>query len=502
MDDAKATSGESGRSYKRLFLNTLTFAIGSFGSKLLVLILVPLYTSSLTPGEYGTVDLITQTANLLIPIFTLTVSEAALRFGLDARELSSRREVYTLCLRILTVGLFALLLVMPAISMLGYLEGYAPLLYIYVWTSSLRQLNMTFVRAVEKVRLFALDGVLCTLTMLLLNILFLPGLKLGILGYLLAIILSDALSSVFLFFAGGLYRFVGLKIDRGQLRPMLKYCVPMIPATVLWLVTSVSDHFMVTYFHGEELNGILVVAYKIPMILTTVFTMFSQAWNMSAISENSSSERERFYTDIFSMSCSFMFILAAGILLFIKPVLWLWVDGEYFIAYKYAPILTVATVFTCFNVFLGSVYIAQKKTKHTFYTSLAAGLSNIVLNLLMIPRFGIFGAATATLISYLGAFLYRLIDTRRLIRFDYSRPRLIISTLLILIMSVIVALDFSAGLRYGLLAALFLAVTAVNIGELIRVALIVAPERIKNRLKPLGRLISRQGGLEDKNGRA
>ena len=197
MDDAKTTSGESGRSYKRLFLNTLTFAIGSFGSKLLVLILVPLYTSSLTPGEYGTVDLITQTANLLIPIFTLTVSEAALRFGLDARELSSRREVYTLCLRILTVGLFALLLVMPAISMLGYLEGYAPLLYIYVWTSSLRQLNMTFVRAVEKVRLFALDGVLCTLTMLLLNILLLPGLKLGILGYLLAIILSDALSSVF-----------------------------------------------------------------------------------------------------------------------------------------------------------------------------------------------------------------------------------------------------------------------------------------------------------------
>ena len=98
--------------------------------------------------------------------------------------------------------------------------------------------------------------------------------------------------------------------------------------------------------------------------------------------------------------------------------------------------------------------------------------------------------------------MYRLIDTRRLIRFDYSRPRLIISTLLILIMSVIVALDFSAGLRYGLLAALFLAVTAVNIGELIRVALIVAPERIKNRLKPLGRLISRQGGLEDKNGRA
>ena len=85
MDDAKATSGESGRSYKRLFLNTLTFAIGSFGSKLLVLILVPLYTSSLTPGEYGTVDLITQTANLLIPILTLNVSEAALRFGLDAR---------------------------------------------------------------------------------------------------------------------------------------------------------------------------------------------------------------------------------------------------------------------------------------------------------------------------------------------------------------------------------------------------------------------------------
>lgn len=166
---------------------------------------------------------------------------------------------------------------------------------------------------------------------------------------------------------------------------MLRYCAPMMPATILWLVTSVSDHFIIGLFHGKFLTGINAVAYKIPMIITTVFTMFSQAWNMSAIAENSSADREGFYTDVFRINQSFMYLMSAGILLLNKPITRVWIDEKYFEAYRYSPILIVATVFTCFNVFLGSVYIAEKKTKHTFYTSLAAGVINIVLNFLLIP---------------------------------------------------------------------------------------------------------------------
>ena len=81
------------QSYLKLFSNTIVFAIGSFGSKLLVILLVPLYTAALSPDEFGTVDLIAQTANILIPIFSLSAADAALRFGLDTKAPDKLKKI-------------------------------------------------------------------------------------------------------------------------------------------------------------------------------------------------------------------------------------------------------------------------------------------------------------------------------------------------------------------------------------------------------------------------
>ena len=265
---------DSRSSYKKLFSNTLIFALGSFGSKLLVLILVPLYTACLSPDQYGTVDLIAQTANILIPIITLSAADAALRFALETKDEIRLAKIYSSLLGVVLCGFALLAVLYPIYSKFAYLDGYALLLLIYVCTASLKQLNSTFVRALEKVKLFAFDGILTTLAMLLLNILFLIVFKWSTVGYLLAIILSDLLSSVFLFFAAKLWRFISFKKpDFALLKDMLRYSAPLIPTTLLWLVTSISDRFIITYFHGEYLNGINSIAYKIPTILTTIFTI-------------------------------------------------------------------------------------------------------------------------------------------------------------------------------------------------------------------------------------
>ena len=428
----------SNQSYKKLFSNTIIFAIGSFGSKLLVLILVPLYTAALSTAEYGSADLIAQTANILLPIFTLSVSEAALRFGLDAKTADQRRTIYTTCLGVVFAGLGIMAAIFPLLSKLDFLRGNSLILYIYVWTASLKQLNATYVRSLEKVRLFAFDGILTTLEMIIFNLIFLLGFKWGVTGYLLAIILSDFCSSVFLFFAGGLWRHVRPRsFSLSSLKEMLRYCAPLVPTTLLWLITSISDRFIIVYFHGEAMNGINTVAYKLPTIITTIFTMFSQAWNMSAIQENGSEGREEFYTKVFRLNQSFMYLIAAGVLLINRPLTYIWVNSAYHEAMLYSPILTVATVFTCFNVFLGSVYIAEKRTKRSFMTSLAAGLINIILNFALIPRFGIYGAAGATLAAYFAVFFFRLFDTSKIIRFSFSLPKILINTCLLFLMTVL-----------------------------------------------------------------
>ncbi len=477
-------------SYIKLFSNTLIFAIGTFGSKLLVLLLVPLYTAALSPDEYGTVDLIAQTANILIPIFSLSAADAALRFGLDTKDPLKLKRIYSNCLGIILCGIAVMAAIFPLLSKLSYINGFSLILFVYVCTSTLKLLNSTFVRALEKVKLFALDGVLTTLSMLILNIVFLLGFKWGMQGYLLAIVLSDLMSSVFLFFSAGLWRFIEFKKpDLTLLKSMISYSAPLIPTTLLWLITSISDRFIITMFHGEYANGINSIAYKIPTILTTVFTMFSQAWNMSAITENKSGERESFYTNVFSFNQSFMYLISAGILLLNKPITYLWVDEAYHDAYLYSPVLTVATVFTCFNVFLGSVYIAEKKTKRSFITSLAAGVINIVLNFALIPKWGILGAAIATFISYFVVFFYRLFDTRKLIRFDYSMPKILINS------AIIIAMVFMNRINgwwmYLSLSAMFVTVLLLNFKELLNIALLIIPKKILDKVPAITKIANK-----------
>lgn len=211
-------------SYKKLFSNTLVFAIGSFSSKVLVLLLVPIYTNYLTTAELGVTDVLTQIANWIIPLVTMTITEAIIRFGLD--KAYDKVKVFTLGNLICFFGLAVFGILLPIVSLTGiadkYIGGYSLILYVYVFTSSMKSLYSTFVRAMEQVKLFAFNGILTTFFTLFWTAMFYMVLPEGFLGhgtgiekYLLATILSDLISVVFLTFKSKLWRYINFKdIDR------------------------------------------------------------------------------------------------------------------------------------------------------------------------------------------------------------------------------------------------------------------------------------------------
>ena len=131
-------------SYKKLFSNTLVFAIGSFSSKVLVLLLVPIYTNYLTTAELGVTDVLTQIANWIIPLVTMTITEAIIRFGLD--KAYDKVKVFTLGNLICFFGLAVFGILLPIVSLTGiadkYIGGYSLILYIYVFTSSIYTLSL------------------------------------------------------------------------------------------------------------------------------------------------------------------------------------------------------------------------------------------------------------------------------------------------------------------------------------------------------------------------
>ena len=121
--------------YKKLIFNTFIFGIGTFSSKLLVFLLMPVYTRMLSQSQYSTVDLLQQTGNLLIPLVMMGMSNAVIRFGLDRSIRKS--EVFTTGLTCILFGFVFLLLFAPLLSMLSFVHGYTIYLYLFMLMSSL-----------------------------------------------------------------------------------------------------------------------------------------------------------------------------------------------------------------------------------------------------------------------------------------------------------------------------------------------------------------------------
>ena len=451
----------------RLLSNTVVFTVGKFLSKLLVFFMMRLYTASLTTAEYSTADLITNMANLLIPLACLGIGEGIFRFAAD--KSGNKEAFFTNGLVVLGFGLVGFLCLSPLLSLLPFFETTAWLIVLYVVASNIHAVVSQYLCAIGRTKLFAGQGLLNTALTVLLNILFLPVLDLGVTGYVLSIILADALTTVFLIVVARLWRaFQPHAISKKVMGSMLRFCLPLIPTTVFWWITGVSDRYLVSYICSEAENGLYAAAYKVPTLLIYVVSVFDSAWKLS-VSEDDADENIKERTDFFSrvwrMYTTLGYLGGAVLMLTCRLFAGVLYADDFAAAWIYIPVLTLATVFTAFDTFLGSVYYAGKRTVGSMLTALCGAGVNVLLNLWWIPRWGAMGASIATLVSYFAVFVIRLVTTARIIPFKQEWPRWILNTALSLLLAGAVTLaegDHGAVL-WGLAAVLFVLIVAVNI---------------------------------------
>ena len=430
--------------YKRLVSNTVLFAVSTFSSKLLSYFLTAYHTRMVPTDAYGAMDLIVSIGNFLIPLVSLGISNAIIRFGLQKGV--DKRELYTNGLLSILAGFAAVALAWPLISMIPYVDGTVganwALLLVFVLVSCLRTLNCQFTRAREMVRLYAADGILCTLANLLFNILFLSGFGLGAAGIILAMICSDAASALFLFFISRIWRYVRFARVNTQLwRQMLAYSVPLISASLFWWVTSTSDKVFISAMIGTDANGLFAASYKLPTVLTIVATLFTEAWQISAFTDGTKKGRTAFFSRVFGVYQSLMFTAGAGIIWLCKPVMSVFVGKSYFSGWVFIPLLTLATLFNSFDNFLNSIYMLEKRSDLSLVTMGAGAALNLVLNALCIPVWGVQGAALATFLSYFFVFGLRIVNTRRILPMRVPALHMAVNLAILVLESMLMVLD-------------------------------------------------------------
>ena len=448
---------------KNLYLikNILIFFVGTIGTKLINFALVPVYTNVLSPAEYGVIDLIFTFICLTSPLVMLDMWEGILRFSLDPD--ADHEKLLSISAVAFLLGLALSFLLVPPVCRLSLFASLAPYsgetaLYLFVYSGNL--MIVSHLRGQEKLGKYTFCTLLTTFLIALFNIIFLVMRHEGIRGYLKANILAYSITGIIGFFLGQQYRVLfRFKMDWALFKRVTCFSLAFLPNILaLWVINS-SDRVMIVHFLGEAADGLYAASSKLPTIVSTIGGCFMNAWAFSAVREAEDASGE-YGNYIYSRLVAVESMLTAFLLLTLKPVMRVYVAEAFYEAWRYSPCLILGSMFCCLGNFLAMAYFANKDNKATSISALFGAGLNIVLNLLLIPRIGVQGAALATLISYIAIFFYRAVDTRRYQKIRHNDRERLITVGLVFVMAVLVFVD--SVLCQAALVVLFAAVLFLN----------------------------------------
>lgn len=444
--------------YKDLTLNTFIFTISSFGSKFISFFLVPLYTAVLTTSEYGIVDLLTTTAQLLIPVLTLNVQDAVLRFTLDSNynkediiKISSRTIVFSSIITIVILGLA------KSFKIINLDNNYLFFLFFsYLMGAINNSLNM-YLRSTNKMKIIGVCGVINTFVACIANVYLLLIAKLGINGYMIANILGICIANIGMFLLGNVWEDLRKgKWNKTVSKAMFTYGIPLAANSIAWWINNASDRYILTFFCGTALNGVYSVSYKIPSILSMLQNTFYNAWSVSAITEYDQEDSDGFIGNVFRLYTITSIILCSIIMLFNIFIAKIAYSNDFFVAWKYVPLLLVGTLFNGLGLFIGCMFTAVKKTKDISFTTILGAFANTILNFTLIPIIGAFGASLATLLGYLVVFLVRLVRLKYVVKMKVKWNTIILSLFFLSIQSVVATLSNNSFLQVPLVICIII----------------------------------------------
>ncbi len=397
--------------------------------------MVPLFTRYLSTKDYGTADIITSTAGLAMPILLLVIQDAVMRFSIDIEYQSA--EVLMSALWVFLRGMIICLVCIFLISLFhnpNIPAKYLLYFFFLVFANGLYSILINFVRGIDKLQVLVEASIITTAASCTFNIIFLPILKLGIDGYLLANFLGTIIANFWICFRIKIWRFIKIKsFKRNLCYEMEKFSSPLILNRIGWWINDLSARYIILWFIGASYNGIYTVAYKIPNILTTCSDAFSQAWQLSAIKEFDSNDKTSFISNMYDFY-NFFLVFCCSIIIFLNiPLAKILYGRDFFIAWKYVPPILIAVVFSSLSGFIGSLLIAKKATKNISKATIIGAISNIILNIIFVPSYGIMGAAICTMISSIIIWVIRLIDIKKYVKFKLYLIKNIISYILLLI---------------------------------------------------------------------
>lgn len=428
--------------YKYLFKNIGILTLSQLLTKIFIFFLVPLYTSILSTSEYGIYDLFNTSIGVLIPILTLNIQEAVLRFSMDKNN--SRSAIVSISFKYLLISFCCVIVglwVNSFFSISILIRKYSLLFFLMFAVQAGTGLFTFYIRGLDKIAALAISSIVATIVTVSCNIVFLIIFRWGFYGYIIANITGPLVQCIYLAICSHYFLDVRFKRYEEENKKMVAYSSPLMANSIAWWINSVLDRYVVSFFCGLAVNGIYSIAGKIPAILNMFQSIFNSAWTLSAVKDFDPEDKKNFFSNTYRAYNCLLTLGSSVIIMFDKILARFLYSKEFYAAWKYVPWLTIAILFGALSGYLGGFFSAVKQPKLFAVSTIIGAILNVILNLIFTPIYGAMGAAIATLVCYFTVWLFRYIQSKKYIRLRINICRDSISYILLCLQSVLICMD-------------------------------------------------------------
>jgi len=381
-------------------------------AQMLGLITFPILTRALTKDQYGVMSLVTTTILFAVAISKAGLSDGMIRFYKEYSASLERRTIFasTVLMRGLVFSLVSVVLyiaILPVFShYLGFTRNYMicfSVMALYLFIRPLNIIIMNFIRVND--RTFFLNGVNLLLTC------FSIGLSLVLLlyvfrelyGFFIGGVIGEFIAaSVFFYWFFKQYSIIPSAASGDLAKQLIKFGLPLLIGECAFLALSYADRYLILAYYNESVLGLYSVGYNLAMYIANLI-MFSITYAIVPIYVDLYGTEGREKTEAFLGKCLRYLIIALipicfGYLAVCRDLFITLASDKYADAASFSPIILVGTiVFALNSVFNAGLYLA-KKTAIMLGIMLLAVVVKIAMNVLLLPAYGVMGAAIATLI--------------------------------------------------------------------------------------------------------
>jgi O-antigen/teichoic acid export membrane protein len=385
------------------------YAIPSIVSRGLAIILIPLYTRVLTPADFGSFDLFIAFTTLINLTVALEISQGVARFY-SSESNTTRRVSYASSAFWFTVCCYTFFLSVALIvnKELSYLvmgrSGMEPSFQvgvIYIFLNGIFYLIQNQFRWEFRSGHYAIVSLFVTIITAALAVFLTYFLAWGLYGLLLGMAGGVLVGCVYgLWHLQNSFRF---QFHWSRLKEMLIFSAPLVPSGIAVFITLYIDRLMISHFLSLDDVGLFGIGYRFASMVGLVMVGFQGALTPLIYANHSDEKTPRKLAIIFRGFVAFSLLIFLSLCLFANEILYLMTTPDYYPAAAIIIFLTPAILLSNMYIFAPGIGIA-KKTHLILYVNIVGATLNIILNWMLIPKFGISGAAIATLLSYASIF--------------------------------------------------------------------------------------------------